>query len=324
MRRRDFIKAIAGSAAAWPIAARTQQSGRLPTVAMLGTEPVAWAPFTAAFAKRLQEIGWIDGRTIDIQYYWTEGRSERYAILAAEVVRLKADVIVTDGPGSLALKQMTAAIPIVFATANDPVGSGLVPSLARPGGNITGLSGQSPDLAGKRLELLRDVVPNLRRLAILYDSGYGAAVLEADQVRAGARTIGLDVAALEIQRAQDIPVVFEGLKAQADALYVVVDSLVIANRTQIITFVLSGRLPSLFNFREFVQAGALMSYGPNVSDQFRRAADMVDKILRGTKPADIPVEQPTKFELAVNLTTARAIGVTIPPNVLALADEVIE
>ena len=213
---------------------------------------------------------------------------------------------------------------MVFALANDPVGGGLVATLAQPGGNVTGLSLQATDLGGKRLELLREIVPRLRRLAIMVDVGYSDSLLEMGEVRAAARTLGIEVAPAEIRRAEDIVPTVEAVKAQADALYVVVGALVGAYRTRIITSALSARLPTLFSNREQVQAGGLMSYGPSVPDMFHRTADLVDKILRGAKPGDIPVEQPTKFELVINLTTARALGLTIPDSFLLRADEVIE
>jgi ABC-type uncharacterized transport system substrate-binding protein len=252
------------------------------------------------------------------------GPPERYAEIAAEFVRLKVDVIVTVGSAVPTLKQATADIPIVFAVAIDPVGNGLVASLARPGGNVTGLSIQAADLAGKRLQLLREVVPQLHRLASMFDVGNPQPALEMEETQAAARTLGLEVAPLEIRRAEDIAPAFEALKPPADALYVVVDQLVVANLTQILTLALGARLPTMFSTREFVKAGALMSYGPNYSDLFRHSADYVDKILRGTKPGDIPVEQPTKFELVINLTTAKALGLTIPESFLSLADDVIE
>ena len=221
MNWREFITLLGGAAAAWPLAARAQQSGKLPTIGFLGTDASVWSPWTAAFVERLRELGWIEGRTIAIEYRWAEGRPERVAEIAAEFVRLKVDVIVTYGGAVATLKQATAVIPIVFALAIDPVGSGLVASLARPGGNVTGLSIQPTDLAGKRLELLREVVPGLRRLAIMVNVGYPQAVLEMGEVQAAARTLGLEVAPLEIRRAEDIAPAFEALKAQADALYVV-------------------------------------------------------------------------------------------------------
>jgi putative ABC transport system substrate-binding protein len=324
MRRRTFIEGIAVLAAARPLAARAQQPGKLPTIGFLGTEASVWSPYTAAFVQRLHELGWIEGRTIAIEYRWSEGRPERNAEIAAEFVRMKVDVIVTNAFAASAVQQATSIIPIVFPLSIDPVGSNLIKSLAQPGGNVTGVTNQQSDLAGKRLELLREVLPRLRRLAIIGNAGFPQAVLEMGKVQAEARTLGLEVAPLEIRRVEDIAPAFESLKAQADALYVVGDAFVQANRTRIITFSLSAPLPTIVYSGEFVQAGALMSYGPNFSDQFRRAAELVDKILRGTKPGDIPVEQPTKFELVINLTTAKALGLTIPPTLLARADEVIE
>jgi putative ABC transport system substrate-binding protein len=305
------------------VAARAKQAGKLPTIGFLGTDASLFAPRTAAFVERLRQLGWTDGRTIAIEYGWSEARPERFAEIAADFVRRKVDVIVANGDAVASLKQATAIIPIVFVLSNDPVGVGLVASLARPGGNVTGLSNQSTDLAGKRLELLHEVVPRLRRLAIIGNVGYPDAVLEMREVQVTAHGLP-EVAPLEIRRAEDIAPAFESLKAEADALYVVVDGLVASNRVRIITLALSARLPTIFSNREYVQAGGLMSYGPNFPALFQRAAEMVDKILRGTNPADIPVEQPTKFELVFNLTTAKALGLTIPETLLATADEVIQ
>jgi putative ABC transport system substrate-binding protein len=324
MKRREFITLVGGTAVGWPLAALAQQAGKPPTIGFLGTDASAWSPYAAAFVERLRELGWIEGRTIAIAYRWAEGRPERNAEIAAEFVRLKVDVIVTAGSAVPTLQQATAVIPIVFALGNNPVGGGLVASLARPGGNVTGLSIQATDAAGKRLELLREVVPGLRRLALMFDVGYPSAVLEMGEAQATARSFGLEVAPLEIRRAEDIAPAFAALKAQADALYVAQDPLVGANRTRIITLAVGARLPTIFTNRDFAKAGALMSYGPNFPDQFRRAAELVDKILRGTKPGDIPVEQPTKFGLVLNLTTAKVLGLTVPPSLLAIADEVIE
>jgi putative ABC transport system substrate-binding protein len=237
---------------------------------------------------------------------------------------MKADVIVTVGSIVATLRQVTPVIPIVFALANDPVGGGLVASLARPGGNVTGLSSQAPDLAGKRVEFLREVVPRLRRLAILVHVGYPTAVIEMGEVQAAARSLDIQVVPLEIRQAEDIAPAFEALRADADALYVVVDTLVVANRPRILTLARDARLPTIFQQSDFVQAGGLMSYGPNIPDLFRRAAELVDRILRGAIPGDIPVEQPIKFELVVNLKTAKAIGLTIPELFLQRVDEVIE
>jgi putative ABC transport system substrate-binding protein len=322
--RRQFISALAGTAFAWPLAARGQQPGKLPTIGLLTPDDSSWTAWTAAFAKRLSELSWIEGRTVAIEYRRSDGRSERVAEFAAEFVQRKVDVIVTYGGAVATVKQATASIPIVFAIAGDPVGSGFVANLAHPGGNVTGMSLAQNDIAGKRLELLRDVVPNLRRLAIMFNADYPSSVRETSEVQAAARTLGLEVAPHEIRRAEDIAPVFETLKSQADALYVVEDTLVFVNRTPIVTLALGARLPTIFGNRDFVQAGALMSYGPNYPALFQRTADFVDKILRGTKPGEIPVEQPTKFELVVNLKTAKALGLAVPDKIQALADEVIE
>jgi putative tryptophan/tyrosine transport system substrate-binding protein len=326
VKRRAFITLLGGAAAAWPLAARAQQAGRLPTIGFLGTTtPMGQSQWTAAFVQRLRQLGWIEGRTVAIEYRWAEGRSDRHAEIAAEFVRLKVDVIVTSGtPPVLAAKQATAVIPIVFAAVSDPVGTGLVASLARPGGNVTGLSNQISDTSGKKLEFLREVVPGLRRLAILANVSNPAVVLDMGEVQATARTLGLEVATWEIRRTEDIAPAFAGLKGRTDALYVCSDALSSNNRVRINTLALGVRLPTMFGSRDEVDAGGLMSYGPNFPDLFRRAADFVDKILRGAKPADIPVEQPTKFDLVVNLVTATALGLDVPQALLARADEVIE
>jgi putative ABC transport system substrate-binding protein len=325
MRRREFITVL-GGATAWPLAARAQHSGPLPTIGFLvaGT-PTSHGQWVAAFVQRLRELGWIEGRTITIEYRWAEGRSERFAEIAAELVRRKVDVIVTSATEAIvAAKQATSVIPIVFAAAGDPVGTGLVASLARPGGNVTGLSIQQTDVAAKRLELLREIVPGLRRLAILGNASGPAVVLDMREAEAAARTLGLEVITSEIRRGEDIAPAFAALKGHADALYVAIDPLVNAHRIRINTLALVARLPTMHTFREGVEVGGLISYGPNVTDLFRRAADYVDKILRGTKPGDIPVEQPSKFDLFINLTTAKALDLSIPESFLLRADEVIE
>jgi putative tryptophan/tyrosine transport system substrate-binding protein len=323
MKRREFITLLGGAAATWPWPARAQQSGRLPTIGFLGPATASsWNPWTATFVQRLRQLGWIEGRTVAIEYRWADGRSERFTEIAAEFVRLKVDVIVTGGSAALAVKQETSVIPIVLAIVGDPVGTGLVASLARPGGNVTGLSFQSTDLAGKRLELLREVVPGLRRVAIVADAGNPSSVKELDEVQAMARSLGLDVTRLEVRRAEDIAPAIEPLKGRADALYVCTSALF--NERARINALVATRLPTIYVIREYVDAGGLLSYGTNYSDLFRRAGEYVDKILRGAKPADLPVEQPTKFELVINLKTARALGIIIPPMLIARADEVIE
>src|SRR5262245_9827011 len=325
MRRREFITLLGGAAVTWPFVARAQQPGKLPTIGFLGAStPVVWSHWVTAFALRLRELGWTEGRTVSIEYRWAEGRNERYAEIAAEFVRLKVDVIVTVGGPALAAKRATSVIPIVFAIATDPVGDGLVASLARPGGNATGLSGVQTDTAGKRLELLREVVPALRRVAIIVNVGNPAAVLERSEAQAAAKTLGLESVPLEIRRAEDIAPAFEALKGRADALYVCSEPLVSVNRVRINTLALAARLPTMYGQRDFVDGGGMISYGPNFTGQFRRAAELVDKILRGTKPADIPVEQPTKFEHIINLTTAKVLGIEVPATVRARADEIIE
>ena len=300
-------------------------AGKLPTIGFLGVStPSGWSHYVTAFEQRLRELGWIEGRNVAIEYRWAEGRGERFAEIAAEFVRNKVDIIVTGGGAVVAAKQATLIIPIVFALANDPVGIGLVASLSQPGGNVTGLSQQATDLAGKRLELLGELVPGISRLAILGNAGYPAAVLEMGEVQETARKLGLDAALSEIRRAEDIAPAFEAFRGHAQALYVVADPLTGSNRVHINTLALGARLPTMHGIREYAETGGLISYGANISDLFRRAAEFVDKILRGAKPADLPVEQPTKFELVVNLKTARAIELTIPEAFLARADEVIE
>jgi putative ABC transport system substrate-binding protein len=325
LKRRDFI-ALVGGAAAWPGVAHAQQPGKLPTIGFLGpTTAAVQRQWTDAFVQRLRELGWIEGRNVAIEFRWAEGRTERFAEIAAEFVRLKVDIIMTAGtPAALAAKGATSATPIVFALSADPLGGGLVASLARPGGNATGLSTLQSDLVGKRLELLREVVPGLRRLAIWANAGNPTNVLEMGEVAAAARTLDLEVATPEIRRADDIALVFEALRNRVDALYVCADALVTTNRTRINILAVGARLPTMHGTRDTVEAGGLMSYGASFPEQFRRAADYVDKILRGAKPADLPVEQPTKFDLVINLTTAKALRLTIPESLLARANEVIE
>jgi putative ABC transport system substrate-binding protein len=321
--RRSFIT-LGSAAAAWPLAARAQQPPRLPTIGFLGTNATNWAGWTAAFVARMRELGWIEGSTIAVEYRWSEGRAERVVEVAAEFVRLKVDLIVSFGTAIPALMQATSTIPIVFAIAIDPVGAGLVASLGRPGRNVTGLSLQQTDLAGKRLELLREAVPDFRHLVIMANVANPQAALEMGEVQAAARRLGLEITPLAIRRAEDISAGFAALKSKVGALYVVQDVLIVANRTQIITLAVSNGLPMIISARDFVQAGALLSYGPSYPALFRRAAEYVDRILRGTKPGDIPVEQPTKFDLVINLSTAKTLGLTVPPTMLSRADEVIE
>jgi putative ABC transport system substrate-binding protein len=324
MKRRDFIAGLCGTAA-WPVAAHAQQPAKLPTIGFLGTTtPSAWVDYVPAFVQRLRELGWVEGRTVAIEYRWAEGRNDRFGEIAVEFARLKVDIIVTSGGAGVAAKQATSTIPIVLALANDPVGSGLATSLARPGGNVTGLSLLAPDLAGKRLENLRRVLPDVRRLAILGNAGYPAAVVEMVDLQLTARKLGLEAMIPEVRRAEDMAPTIEQLKGRVDALYVCADPLISTNLVRINALALAAQLPTMHGARYYVDGGGLMSYGPNYRDMFRRAGDYVDKILRGTRPGDLPIEQSTKFELVISLKTAKALGITVPPSILATADEVIE
>jgi putative tryptophan/tyrosine transport system substrate-binding protein len=324
--RREFILVLGGAAVAWPLAASTQERSKLPTIGFLGTTAAsAWMPWTAAFVDQLRGIGWVDGRTVRIEFRWADGRNDRFAEIATEFIRLKVDVIVTSGGAVLQTMKATSVIPIVFALASDPVASGYVQSLARPGGNVTGLSLESPNLAGKRLGLFREAVPNVRRLAVLANAGVPASVLEMGNVKAAAARLGYEFVSLEILRAEDIEPTFAGLRERADALYVCgADPLMNTNRVRINALALGEHLPTLHGEKQYVEDGGLMSYGPVIKELFKRTAELVDKILKGVKPADIPVEEPTKFELIVNLKTAKALGLTIPETFLSRADEVIE
>jgi ABC-type uncharacterized transport system substrate-binding protein len=326
MNRREFITLLGGAAAAWPVAARAQQGAKLPTIGFLGANNVTFErASTDAFVRRLHDLGWIENRTVAIDYRWAEGRDERFTEISAEFVRLGVDVILTyTNPAALAAKQATAVIPIVFAGAGDPIGTGLVASLARPGGNVTGLSTQQTDLASKRLEMLREVLPGLHTLAILADRGSPNSVLEMGEARVAARMLDIAVVTSEVQRAEDIVPAFDALKGRADALYVCNSPTLMTHRIRVNGLALVARLPTMHGLREPTVAGGLMSYGANQPSLFRRAAEYVDKILRGAKPNDLPVEQPTKFDFIINLTTAKILGLEIPPMLLARADEVIE
>ena len=326
MRRREFIALLGSGVAGWPLALRAQQAAKLPTIGFLGANNASFERgSTDAFVQRLRELGWIDNRTVAIEYRWAEAREARFAEIATEFVRLKVDVIFTYAtPSSIAAKRATAVIPIVFAAAGDPVGSGLVASLARPGGNITGLSIQQTDLASKRLEILRELLPGLRTLAILVDTGASNSDLERGEAQTAANALGLATLISEVRRVDDIAPAFDALKGRAEALYVCGSPLLTTNRIRVNNLALGVRLPTMHGFREYVVAGGLTSYGPNFPSLFRRAADYVDKILRGAKPSDLPVEQPTKFDFIINLTTAKILGLEISPTLLTRADEVIE
>ena len=325
MERRQFIRGLCSGVAAWPLAAYAQQGGEPRRVGVLGADATVWRPWIAAFVARLRELGWIEGDNIAIEYRWTEGsrracQRNRGRIPATETLTSSSRMAAP----LLMLKQATTTIPIVFAVAFDPVRDGLVQSLAHPGGNVTGMSIQQLDLVGKRLELLREAIPQLHRLAILADASYAEPMLEADRRQVHGSSTRAGSARWKFGGAQDITPALEALKGKADALYVVSDALIAANRTRIIRLALSEHLPTILSYDDYVEAGGLMSYGPNYVDLFWRAADMVDKILPGRNPSDIPVEQPSKFELAINRTTAKILGLEIPTTLLATADEVIE
>jgi len=324
MERRQFIRGLCSGVAAWPLAAYAQQGSEPRHIGVLGADATVWEPWMAALTARLRQLGWIVGENIAIEYRWAEGKSRRVSEIAAEFLRQDVDVIVTYGSAVPILKQATTTIPIVFAVAFDPVRDGLVQSLAHPGGNVTGMSIQQLDLVDKRLELLHEVIPHLHRLAILADAGYAEPMLEAERVKSAAQALGLEAARLGIWGSQDITPALEALKGKADALYVVSDALIAANRARIVRLALSEHLPTIFSYDDYVEAGGFISYGPNYADLFRRAADMVDEILHGKKPGDIPVEQPTKFDFAVNVKTATTLGLVIPPMLLTTADEVIQ
>jgi putative ABC transport system substrate-binding protein len=308
------------------LAAEEQQPAQRYRIGYLGPGSCSTLPAALdAFRQQLRHLGYVEGQNVAIEYRWAEGRTERFPELAAEFARLNVDLIVASTtPAVIAAKQATSVIPIVIATANDPVGTGLVASLARPGGNVTGLSNQFADTAAKRLEFLREVVPGLRRFAILGNVDNPGSVLDMREVQRAANLIDLEGTTFEIRRAEDIAPVIETLKGRADALYIPSDPLMNTNRIRLNILALAARLPTMHGARDYVEAGGLMSYGTSIVDQYRRAADYVDKILRGAKPGDIPVEQPTKFELVINLTTAKALGLTVPDEFLLRADEVIE
>ena len=329
MRRREFFQVIAGGAiAARPFAALAQQPERMRRIGVFvgyaESDPEAQS-FLKAFVHELQVQGWTDGANLRIDVRWASADAGRIPALAKELVGLKPDVILCNStPVTEVLVRATKTIPIVFTIVSDPVGAGFVASLARPGGNVTGQSTQGIDLAGKRLELLRELVPALHRLAILYDGSNPAPLLEMGEVQEAAQALRLEIVKVDIRQSEELDSAFATLNGRVDALYVCQSNLIVANRIRVNALALSTRLPTMHNFRSYVQAGGLISYGPSLADQFARAADLVNKILRGAEPADIPVEQPTKYELAINLKTAKSLRLDVPPALLARADEVIE
>jgi putative ABC transport system substrate-binding protein len=329
LKRRDFITLLGGAAAAWPLKTRAQQTGKGARIGYLGTSsPSLERHLVDAFRQRLRELGHVEGENIAIEYRWTEGRDDRLATLAAELVRLQPDVIVTSGtPGTLAAKQATSTIPIVFASSGNPVQGGLVASYARPGGNVTGFTILGPDLEGRRLQILKETVSGLSRIAVLWNpTNPGLTAGYYQQMRAAATALGVTVqAAAELRRADDLKNAFSTITSERpDALFVLADHLLLAHRMQIVDFAATNRLPGMYPYREYVDAGGLMSYAPSNIDLFRRTAGYVHRILQGTKPADLPVEEPTKFDLVINLKTALALGIDMPLHLQQLADEVIE
>ncbi len=324
MRRREFI-ILLGGAASWPVTVLAQKAEKLPTLGYLGAHP-GRRPLTARCFCAAARRTWLgEGRNVKIEYRWADGRAERAAEIASEFVRLQVDVIVTYGDAYiLAAKRATSTIPIVFAAAGDPVGNGLVASLARPGGNVTGRSLQLTDTAGKRLELLREVVPVLRHVAILFNASDRQVIPELSAVQEAARTLNLEIIRSEIRPAEEVASAIEPLKGRVEALYVCTDPLVNTMAARINASAFAVQLPVMHSFRTNAEAGGLILYGPDIPDLSRRAANLVGKILRGTKPADMPIEQPTKFELFINLKTAKALGLTLPPSLLTRADEVME
>lgn len=325
MQRREFITLLGGAVAAWPLAAHAQPTGKVYSIAFFsaGASPIQALP---AFVEGLRELGWIEGKNVVFVYRHAENRLDQLPELAADLVHLKVDVIVTQGTlAPLAAKQATTTIPIVMAPAGDPLGSGLVASLARPGGNVTGLSLMAPDLGGKRLELLKEVLPQASRVGILWNAANPYSALVFNETESAAQMLGIQLQSIEVRNSDDFDSAFEAARLQhPDALITVEDPLTINYRNQIADFAATNRLPAIYGLREFVEAGGLIAYGASLSDLRRRAAAYVDKILRGTKPADLPIQQPTKFEFLINLKTARALGLEIPPMLLARADEVIE
>jgi ABC-type uncharacterized transport system substrate-binding protein len=316
VRRRDFLTLVGGAAAGWPLAVHAQQQPKVRTIGLLDPNAAMLeGPRVKALVQRLGELGWVEGRNIAIEYRYAEGRNERLADIASEFVRLKVDVIVTSAtPPSVAAKNATSSIPIVFAAVGDPIGAGLVVSLARPGGNITGLSLQQSDTASKRLELLREILPGLRRVAIMANIDNPSVQLDLREVQSAAVAFSIEPIKFEIRRPEDIAPAVNAVSGRADALYICNDPLVTTNRVRIGQLALDIRLPTMCGTRECVEAGNLMSYGANVPDLFRHTADYVDKILRGAKPSELPVEQPTKFDLIIQHQDRKNAGAQHPTN----------
>jgi ABC-type uncharacterized transport system substrate-binding protein len=327
MKRRSFITLLGGTTLAWPLGARAQQSHRVPRIGvlLLGT-PTSFAPRTQAFVEGLRDLGYVEGRTVAIEWKWGQDRDDLLPDLAAELVRSQVDVIVTAGtPPAKALKNATRTIPIVMAIVGDPVAAGLVDSLARPGGNATGFSIVATDLSGRRLQLLKEIVPGLSSVAVMSNLANPQSQMELRETQSAARRLDLRLHSVPISADTSIENAFEKIKKEpVQALIVVTDAILYSQRSQILDLAAGTRLPAMYPYRDFPEAGGLMSYAPSDRDLFRRAASYVDRILKGANPGDLPVEQPTKFELVINLKTAKALGLAVPPTLLASADEVIE
>jgi putative ABC transport system substrate-binding protein len=326
MKRRRFISLL-GGATAWPLVARAQEAGRVYRIGFLGNSTAALeVNLVEPFRDGLRNLGYIEGRNILIEYRWAEGKYERFPALIAELIALKVDAIVTAGtPASLAVKMAATAIPLVMVAVGDPVATGLVASLGRPGGNITGLTSISSEMAGKRLELLREVVPKLSHIAVLWNAASPIQLIDERETRAAAKVLGVKMLSLGVRTGEEIEDALTTIvRERPGALLVLADRLFLHHRTRIMDFAAQHRLPGVHAYRELVEVGGLMSYGPSYADMHRRAATYVDKILKGAKPADLPVEAPIKFELVINHKAAKAIGLEIPPVLLARADEVIE
>jgi putative tryptophan/tyrosine transport system substrate-binding protein len=326
MKRRQFIKLLAGAAAAWPMAARTQQAGKVYRIGFLGDSPGVFPDAIEAFRQGLRDLGYVEGRTVAIEYRWTEGKPERMRELAEELVRLKVDVIMA--PSSIhtaGAKRATSTIPIIFMSHADPLGTGHVASLARPGGNITGLSIMMTETNVKGLELFKEAVPGLARVAVIFDPGTPSHGPGLNAVETAGPALGLQIQPVAVRSATEFDSVFSAIvRERADAVLVLSTPIFIAEAKRLAELVLTHKLPSLFGPRHHVEAGGLMSYSPDRADIYRRGAIYVDKILRGVDPADLPVQQPTKFELVINLKTAKALGLKIPEAFLLRADEVID
>jgi len=329
MERRTFMAMLTGSIVAAPLASKAQQAAKVARIGYLSPNLAADPRLQEAFGQGLRDLGYVEGRTVVIEYRDAEGKFERLPALAAELVALKVDVIVAPyTPGALAAKQATGTLPIVFAAVGDPVASGLVTSLARPGGSVTGTSGRAPELVGKCLDLLKQAIPGVSRVAVLWQPGAFAESTEKDMLKGAdvaARALRVQPQFVAARGPADFDSAFSDMtRARADALTVLTGAMFISERQRLVDLAAKHRLPAVYAWRVFVGAGGLMAYGPDLADLFRRAATYVDRILKGTKPADLPVEQPRKFELVINVKTAKALGLKIPPSLLGRADEVIQ